>query len=522
MKSVRPLLLALTAAGAAWRLAAFAFNVWPHGDVVLDAAVAESVATRGALLVPIVDVRYYPIDRFGFGYPMDQHPPLWPLLGAPLALLTGDGYLALKLLSLLAGAALVPLAYLACCPLLGRGPALLTAGLVACSYPLVDFSGNGSLWILMAVFYLLFTWRVGAWGLDDRRNAALVGLLMGLAYLTNYPAVTLPSSLILLHLLRHGRGALRRQALAGPAVSLLVMLAVVAPWLVHNVVLFGNPFWSQPLERSLAGGSRQVEYVVVGDDVLKRNLPAAEGGASILRGWAINLYGNVGFVARQLLILTPVLVGFFLAGLLSLGLSGQGSGTGALPPIPGPWPLAVLALVHLALILWWPTTKFRYLVPLLPLVFALGSWFLWELKLSAQRAPLLAVTVALCLFTNAWTFLKIPSHTYYYDGGLVSDNFGGQGETEFVEEARRLRAAGDAILARGPGPILGDHILYSFTHQPLVVSSTAYPPEVVAHLIRKYGIRYVVAERARAPAYGFLGPTELWADDRYVVLELAS
>ncbi len=139
-----------------------------------------------------------------------------------------------------------------------------------------------------------------------------------------------------------------------------------------------------------------------------------------------------------------------------------------------------------------------------------------------MASPHIAGTVALCLFTNAWTFLKIPSHTYYYDGGLVSDNFGGQGETEFVEEARRLRAAGDAILARGPGPILGDHILYSFTHQPLVVSSTAYPPEVVAHLIRKYGIRYVVAERARAPAYGFLGPTELWADDRYVVLELAS
>jgi 4-amino-4-deoxy-L-arabinose transferase-like glycosyltransferase len=509
VKSITPVLLVLTAAGAAWRLAAFAFNVWPHGDVVLDAAVAESVAMRGALIVPIVDVRYYPIDRFGFGYPMDQHPPLWALLGAPLALLVGDGYLALKLLSLLAGVVLVPLAYLACRPLVGQGPALLTAGLVAGSYPLVDFSGNGSLWILMAVFYLLFVWRVGGWGLDDRRNAALVGLLMGLAYLTNYPAVILPASLVVLHLLRHGRASPSRAALAGPALSLLVMLAVVAPWLGHNAVLFGNPFWSQPLERSLAAGSRQVEYVQVGDEVLKRNLPSTEGATAILRAWAINLYGNVGFVARQLLILTPVLVGFFLAALLSSGARRRLA------------PLAVLALVHLALVLWWPTTKFRYLVPLLPLVFALGSWFLWELKLPAQRGPLVAVTVALCLFTNAWTFLKIPSHTYYYDGGLVQDNFGGQGETEFVEEARRLRAAADAILARGPGPILGDHILHSFTHQPLVVNSTAYPPDIVAHLVRKYGIRYVVAERAHGPSYGFLGPTELWSDDRYVVLELA-
>lgn len=505
-------LLALTLAGAAWRLAAFAFNVWPHGDVVLDAAVAESIAARGALVVPIVDVRYYPIDRFGFGYPMDQHPPLWPLLAAPLALLVGDGYLALKLLSLLAGVALVPLAYLACRPLVGHGPALLTAALVAGSYPLVDFSGNGSLWILLAVFYLLFVWRVGVGGLDDRRNAVLVGLLMGLAYLTNYPALTLPISLALLHLLRHRRAAGRREALTGPALSLLVMLVVIGPWLVHNVVLFGNPFWSQPFERSLAGGSRQVEYLLVGDEVLKRNLPS-EGWAVALRARAIDLYGNVGFVARQLLILAPVLLGFFIAGLM-------GWGSGVRPPAPDPRPLVVLALVHLALVLWWPTTKFRYLVPLFPLVFAIGSRFLWELKPPTHRGLLAAVTVGLCVFTNLWTFVQLPSHTYYYDGGLIRDNFGGQGETEFVEEARRLRAAGDAILARGPGPILGDHILYSFTHQPLVVNSTAYPPEVVAHLVRKYDIRYVVAERARASAYSFLGPTELWADDRYVVLEL--
>ena len=161
-------------------------------------------------------------------------------------------------------------------------------------------------------------------------------------------------------------------------------------------------------------------------------------------------------------------------------------------------------------------------MPLLPLVFAIGSWFLWQLKPPAQRGLLVGVTALLCLMTNVWTFVSIPSHTYYYDGGLVEDNFGGQGETVFVEEARRLRRAADAIVARGPGPILGDHILHPFTHHPLVVNSTAYPPEVVGHLVRKYGIRYVVAERARSDAYGFLGPTELWADDRWVVLELVT
>ena len=540
-RAVLAALLALTAAGAAWRLAAFAFNVWPHGDVVLDAAVAESLAARGALLVPIVDVRFYPIDRFGFGYPPDQHPPLWPILGAPLVPLVGDGYTALKLVGLLVGVALVPLAYWACRPLLGAGPAVLTAALAAGSYLLVDFSGNGSLWGLLALFYLLFVRLVGT--PDNRsspvvdpespvvgppRTAALVGIVMGLAYLTNYPAVTLPATLVLLHLLRHGRRALRRRALAYPALSLAVMLAVVAPWLAHNLALFGNPLWSQPLERSLAGGSRQVEYVVVGNEVVKRSLPSTEGAWSSLRARAVDVYGNVGFVTRQLLVLTPVLVGFFVAG-LAVWLAGVTA------RVPGstdehrsaehrsaalPTPLVVLALVHLALVLWWPTTKFRYLVPLLPLVLAIGSWFLWQLRPATHRTALVAVTVAACLFTNAWTMLEVPSRTFYYDGGLVDDNFGGQGEAEFVDQARRLRSAADAIVARGPGPILGDHILSAFTHHPLVVNSTAYPPEVVAHLVRKYAIRYVVAERARADAYASLSPTPLWSDDRWLVLEL--
>ncbi len=527
------ILVAMTGAGAAWRLAAFAFNIWPHGDVVLDASIAESVAWQGALKVPIVDVRYYPIGRFGFGYPLDQHPPLWPALGAPLVPVVGDGYVALKLVSLAIGIALVPLTYLACRRTIGRGPALLTAALVAGSYPLVDFSGNGSLWMLEAALYLVFVWQVGGCGLRQRRSAVLVGLAMGLGCLANYSAVVLPISLGLVHVLRHGWSWLSREALAGPALSLAVMLAVVTPWLVHNAVVFGNPLWSQPLERSLSGGSKQVEYLLVGDEVVKRNLPQPGGTGAALRDRAFDLYGNVGFVARQLLILAPLLVGFFVAGLLAAGVGGWEIGVGRwatraragwqslTPNSHLASPLVVLAVVHLALVLLWPTTKFRYLVPVLPLVFAIGSWFLCELKQPLERGLLVAVTAGLCLFTNVWTFVSIPSHTYYYDGGLVQDNFGGQGETAFVEEAGRLRAAADAIAARGPGPILGDHLLYAFTHQPLVVNSTAYPPDIAAHLVQKYSVRYVVTERSHAQFYGFLNPTELWVDDRFVVLEVA-
>ena len=130
------------------------------------------------------------------------------------------------------------------------------------------------------------------------------------------------------------------------------------------------------------------------------------------------------------------------------------------------------------------------------------------------------VAVGLCLFTNAWTMLSIPSRTYYYDGGLVGDNFGQQGERLFVEEAQQYRAAAEAIGANGPGVVLGDHILAPLTRMPLVVNSTGYPPEIVRHLVEKYAVRYIVAERARADTYAFLGVNTLWSGERFVVLQV--
>src|SRR5581483_1325591 len=131
LRATAVILVLVTVLGGAWRLLAFGYNIWPHGDVVIDAAIAESLAWHGRLLVPIVDVRYYPIDRFGFGYPPDQHPPLWTLLGAPLVWVVGDGYTALKLVSLLAGILVIPLSYLAFRRHVGSGPALFASGLVA-------------------------------------------------------------------------------------------------------------------------------------------------------------------------------------------------------------------------------------------------------------------------------------------------------------------------------------------------------------------------------------------------------
>ena len=102
--------------------------------------------------------------------------------------------------------------------------------------------------------------------------------------------------------------AFRPHLLAGPALSAVVMLLVILPWLTYNAAQFGGPFWSQPFQRTLAGGSRQVEYVLVDGQAVKRNLPQTATRAALLRERALDLYGNVGFLVKQSLVITPILL----------------------------------------------------------------------------------------------------------------------------------------------------------------------------------------------------------------------
>ena len=523
--SRRWLLLVLFLLALLPRLASVGFNAWPHGDVLLDAAVTEAVVEQGRLLVPLVDVRFYPIERFGFGYPPDQHPPLWSLLGVPLHLVWADSYEALKLLSLLAGALLLPVVYLFGRDLWGEGPGLLAAALCGLSYLLIDFSGNGSLWSLLALLYLLFAWRLSCFPLRGWSNAALLGVIMGAAYLTNYPAVVLPltlGALLVLERALPGGGRPESDCSAGPErttraglAALAVAGLVVLPWLLYNAALFGSPVWSQPLQRQLGGGDTQVEVMVGQEGVFKRPLVAADPLPERVRTTAYNLYGNAGFLIRQSFALAPFLAGFVLAGLVLLAVRCTRRSAAAERP------LLLLTLAHGALILLWPTTKFRYLVPLFPLAALVGAWLLWQVRPPELRNLLAAVALGFAALTSLWTYASIPSHTYYYDGGLVEDNFGGQGEIAYVEDLRRLERAAAAVPAGGDGAVMGPHALYRMVERPLVIDSAGYSREVVEHLVRRYEVRYIVAEPERLEFYaGFLPGQTLWQGESYAVFGL--
>lgn len=164
--------------------------------------------------------------------------PLYPCLVALASLATGDHWLAGKLVSLVFGAALPPLAVLLGRSLTGRWEAGLLAGVFAAIDPTLVLWSSRTLTecgtVTLGAAALVLAFRREAWG------AWALGAVMGLAYLQKYQSFLLWIAIAPIVVSEHGpRAAARRLAIAAA-----VFVAAISPWLVRNTLVFGDPFHS--------------------------------------------------------------------------------------------------------------------------------------------------------------------------------------------------------------------------------------------------------------------------------------
>ena len=138
----------LLGVGLLVRLAAWVWNDRLFGDVNLYALVARQWSETGRLDYPGKFDFFDPTPYLALSSPVSQHPPAWSwLAGLIAALPVGlDEFAALKLLSLLAGLAVIVLGMgLARRLAPGQPHAATAVGVVLALHPmLVDFSANGS------------------------------------------------------------------------------------------------------------------------------------------------------------------------------------------------------------------------------------------------------------------------------------------------------------------------------------------------------------------------------------------
>ncbi len=223
------------------------------GDELYYAAQAETIA----------DGRWFE-DPFRAGFPAADHPPLHVLVLAPVDWLTGHRLVAMRLFVAVLGAlAVVPVG------LLGRrigrsgttGVAggervgLLAAGLAALNANL--WMNDGLLMSETLATVLIVCTLLALYRYLDRPSigaAALVGLSCGLTILTRAEmALFLPIAFLPLALAHRSLPWSRR--VAQVAVTGVVTLAVLAPWVAYNLGRFQEPVLLSTNEGTVLVGS---------------------------------------------------------------------------------------------------------------------------------------------------------------------------------------------------------------------------------------------------------------------------
>jgi 4-amino-4-deoxy-L-arabinose transferase-like glycosyltransferase len=390
-------LLAAIALGLALRLVLLPLE-WPHGDVLLDTGVARSLMqgrgfhsgfdrgtafARGELPVPAQDLA-------------DQHPPLWPLLGAGLGSLVGDAFTGLRLGSLLAGLALLVLTWRATARLVEGVPAhaqhlpALATALVALSFLMLEFSADGALYMAQAALVLLLAEALAV----PSGVAWRAGLVLGAAWLLNHQAVALLPVPVLALALAAPRGERLRGAATG-LLAVLIAAALQLPWWWRNALAFGDPFHSTNAFYTLNAAGLQP---VLG---LEQGVPVARmPDVSLLRvllgharGW---LPGNLLYLALAGMLLWPGLAALLAAGAPALGRAAWGRDRRLAALL-----LSAAALLGISLL--WPDLKLRYLVPLTPVVVVLGVRLLAAAPTPGERRCAWIVALAwLALLAGTW------------------------------------------------------------------------------------------------------------------------
>src|SRR3989338_3217608 len=237
------ILLGLVLVGGFFRITAFQNNKYIHGDIWLNLSLVKSIVTEGRLVIPYPADKpyYYDPSRLG-GRFSDQHPPLWPMLGAAVMKVFNldNSFNALKLITLLSGVLLIYLAWLTGKTLFDDRVGLFAAALVTCSFLLIDYSANGALYILQANLYLLLI--LINYQIKDFKAYLLNGAILGIGYLLNYQNVILVLAVCLYYLMNF------RRDLAGlikaGLTTYLPALLIISPWLLANYYVFGDPFYN--------------------------------------------------------------------------------------------------------------------------------------------------------------------------------------------------------------------------------------------------------------------------------------
>ncbi|NPV45570.1 MAG: hypothetical protein HPY69_01325 [Armatimonadetes bacterium] len=191
-------------------------------------------------------------------------------------------------------------------------------GVVICliSVPLLEQMVSGLEITLLAFLITSLCGLLLWWGRSEKQTAwhwpVVIGLLLGLLYLTRYETLALLPAVIVYLVLLAPRPS--RWKLAG--LSVLVFVIVVAPWIIRSSLIVGKPFISLMSYEMIMGtdfSPRQVLYREFSTVPPSPLLEAMRNGPDMLKKF---IQGMNTFYAALPNVVNLYVMPFFLAGLM--------------------------------------------------------------------------------------------------------------------------------------------------------------------------------------------------------------
>jgi hypothetical protein len=495
-------LLLLTGVGL--RAASFVWNTRLQGDVNLFALTAREFVQHDRLYYPMkLDFSDH-IPYKALASPADQHPPLWPLAAGLLGKLlrTDNTFPLLKLLCAATGVGLMLVVVYAGTRRRRPIETIVALAFVALAPELVDYSANGSPYILLAALLVLAALLLERFRPEHLFDYALAGVLCGVGIQAHSVMLLLPAA-FLIFWLRASRGIPWK----GIAVAVAAGLMTVIPWMLWNYHYFRTPFYSSSTYHFLTQFGL-AKIAALGDGVTIGRVRSVDAVflTAYLRG--------MGQTARYFISTYYADVGPFCLVLLVAGWAGlfrqrRRAALASLLPV----------LIYTLTVLLWATDRSRFVVPIIPLTYlvaAVGFAFLLR-----NRLPWRVLGWVCLTGTIAWSVVGYRDQppTRYY-----------QNDAEWAATYAKMLPLAQELGKREPGVVLGYAYILDggietvYWHRQPFVYGRELPPETLNKVVEDFGVRYLwtQADMSEDVLTRFPRAREILANDVFHVFELPS
>jgi len=498
--------LVILALGIGLRLYAFQANTRAYGDVNTIRNSASQYEKVGIVQYPWKLERFKTALNDPLATPAYMHGPSIPFIAGLLSKLTGisDTFITLKILTLTAGIVMLLLSYRLGVVLYRSQTGIIIMALFATSPILIDFSANGSPYIIATAFVLGADIIVSSFNFKRMRDYALIGGLCSLAFLSLQAMLALSAAIILLGLIN-----IKRLSIKGVIIFIVTWLLCYTPALLWYLHYFDRPFISQ-----------QINYIAT-----ELQLSGIE---------------RENFIAHPLSLLTPPLIQNYLGVMWQrLQIYGQNLNfelslpfvlTGVIAVIWGVWQkpqrnqtmtivltrVAYFAITSVGLAL----LHTRFLVPVVTAFFILIGWGLDRLDIGNRRF-LSPIIVCLIIGYSGWAIwsystLDTPPTRYYHNEVGINLEYDG------------AETIGKQLAQFPPATVIGcddaRRAIY-YTDSRLVIIGCNAPIDIIENAISdpSLNVRYILykVEVIERLTGNFPDAKIIAQNDMFAVLDLA-